>query len=97
MPSGAGDDGTGATGITACAAGTYKDTTGAGTLDLPLTVPPLFVLGGPKRDSEDEAVQYAADVVANGASGIAFGRNTWSAKDPAAMVRRLHAAVHGSA
>jgi DhnA family fructose-bisphosphate aldolase class Ia len=58
---------------------------------------PMFVLGGPKKDSEDEAVQYAADVVAAGASGIAFGRNTWSAQDPTAMVRRLHAAVHGSA
>ncbi len=58
---------------------------------------PMFVLGGPKKDSEDEAVQYAADVVANGASGIAFGRNTWGAKDPTVMVRRLHAAVHGSA
>lgn len=56
---------------------------------------PLFVLGGPKKDTEDEAVQYAADVVKAGASGIAFGRNTWGAKDPTAMVRRLHAAVHG--
>jgi len=56
---------------------------------------PLFVLGGPKKDTEDEAVKYAADVVAAGASGIAFGRNTWGAKDPTAMVRRLYAAVHG--
>lgn len=57
---------------------------------------PIFILGGPKKDSEDEAVQYAADVVAAGASGIAFGRNTWGAEDPTAMVRRLSAAVHGS-
>ncbi|MEZ5175050.1 MAG: hypothetical protein R2823_02440 [Acidimicrobiia bacterium] len=56
---------------------------------------PLFVLGGPKKDTEDEAVQYASDVVAAGASGIAFGRNTWGAKDPTAMVRRLAKAVHG--
>ena len=56
---------------------------------------PIFVLGGPKRDSEDEAVQYARDAVAAGASGIAFGRNTWSASDPTAMVRRLYEAVHG--
>lgn len=67
--------------------------------DLPRVVcnceAPVFVLGGPKRDSEDDAVRYAADVVAAGASGIAFGRNTWSAQDPTAMVRRLYAAVHG--
>lgn len=68
--------------------------------DLPTVVAnceaPLFVLGGAKKDSEDEAVQYAADVVAAGASGIAFGRNTWGAQDPTAMVRRLHEAVHGT-
>jgi DhnA family fructose-bisphosphate aldolase class Ia len=58
---------------------------------------PIFVLGGPKKDTEQEAIQYAADVVAAGASGIAFGRNTWGAADPTDMVRRLHAAVHGTA
>jgi len=57
---------------------------------------PIFILGGPKKDSEEEAVQYAADVVAAGASGIAFGRNTWGASDPTAMVKKLYAAVHGS-
>jgi len=56
---------------------------------------PLFVLGGPKRDSEDEAVDYARRVVGAGASGIAFGRNTWGAADPTVMVRRLYQAVHG--
>jgi DhnA family fructose-bisphosphate aldolase class Ia len=57
---------------------------------------PIFILGGPKKDSEDDAVQYAADVVAAGASGIAFGRNTWGSKDPTAMTRRLYQAVHGA-
>jgi len=56
---------------------------------------PIFILGGPKKDSEAEAVQYAADVVAAGASGIAFGRNTWGASNPTEMVRQLSAAVHG--
>lgn len=57
---------------------------------------PLVVLGGPKMASEAEVLQYASDVVAAGASGIAFGRNTWGAKDPTEMVRNLHAAVHGA-
>lgn len=56
---------------------------------------PIFILGGPKKDSEDEAVEYAASVVAAGASGIAFGRNTWGSQDPTAMTRRLAKAVHG--
>jgi DhnA family fructose-bisphosphate aldolase class Ia len=60
------------------------------------TEAPLFVLGGPKKENEEEAVQYARDVIAAGASGIAFGRNTWGAVDPTAMVRSLHAAVHGT-
>ncbi|MXY75706.1 MAG: hypothetical protein F4Y40_01265 [Acidimicrobiia bacterium] len=57
---------------------------------------PLFVLGGPKRDSEREVVAYAAGVVAAGASGVCFGRNVWGASDPGEMVRRLGRAVHGS-
>ncbi len=57
---------------------------------------PLFVLGGPKMETEAEAVQYAADVVAAGASGVAFGRNCWGAEDPTEMVRQLRQAVHGA-
>lgn len=56
---------------------------------------PLFVLGGPKRESEDSAVAYARRVVEAGVSGIVFGRNVWGAHDPEAMVRRLYEAVHG--
>ena len=33
--------------------------------------------------------------VANGAAGVAFGRNVWGAEDPAAMVASLRKAVHG--
>lgn len=57
---------------------------------------PVFCLGGPKKDSEDEAVEYARTVVAAGASGIAFGRNVFGSKDPKAMVKRLYEAVHGA-
>lgn len=60
-----------------------------------ITEAPVFVLGGPKMDTEDEAVEYAASVVKAGASGVAFGRNTWTAKDVTGMVRRLKKAVHG--
>jgi DhnA family fructose-bisphosphate aldolase class Ia len=56
---------------------------------------PIFILGGPKKDDEAEVVKYAADVVAAGANGIAFGRNCWLAKDPTDMTRRLAKAVHG--
>ena len=55
---------------------------------------PLFVLGGPKKESEYEAIDHAAAVVAAGASGVCFGRNVWGASDPREMVRRLSQAVH---
>jgi DhnA family fructose-bisphosphate aldolase class Ia len=55
---------------------------------------PIFCLGGPKKDTEDEAVEYASAVVAAGASGIAFGRNVFGCKDPTDMTRRLYRAVH---
>jgi DhnA family fructose-bisphosphate aldolase class Ia len=57
---------------------------------------PVFCLGGPKKETEDEAVEYAAAVVAAGASGIAFGRNVFGAGDPTEMTRRLYQAVHGA-
>jgi DhnA family fructose-bisphosphate aldolase class Ia len=57
---------------------------------------PLFVLGGPKKDTEDEAIEYAASVVEAGASGVAFGRNAWGASDVTGFVTRLTGAVHGA-
>lgn len=56
---------------------------------------PVVALGGPKMESEDDVVALAEGVVAAGAAGIAFGRNVWGSKDPAALVRRLREAVHG--
>jgi DhnA family fructose-bisphosphate aldolase class Ia len=56
---------------------------------------PVVALGGAKMESEDDVVELARAVVAAGAAGIAFGRNVWGAKDPAAVLRRLREAVHG--
>jgi DhnA family fructose-bisphosphate aldolase class Ia len=59
------------------------------------TEAPVFVLGGPKMESEDDAVAYATAAVEAGAAGIAFGRNAWTASDVTGMVQRLNRAVHG--
>jgi DhnA family fructose-bisphosphate aldolase class Ia len=58
---------------------------------------PILVLGGPHAASDDAVVELGAGVVRAGAAGIAFGRNVWGRDDPAAMVRRLNAAVHDGA
>ncbi|HXY46049.1 MAG TPA: hypothetical protein VEH29_17825 [Acidimicrobiales bacterium] len=56
---------------------------------------PLVALGGPRMESEDDSVDLARNVVAAGASGVAFGRNVWESPKPEAVVRRLREAVHG--
>jgi DhnA family fructose-bisphosphate aldolase class Ia len=56
---------------------------------------PVVALGGPRMKSEDDVVALAGGVVRAGAAGIAFGRNVWGSPDPAALLGRLHAAVHG--
>lgn len=56
---------------------------------------PVVALGGPKADDPDQVVDLARGVVAAGAAGVAFGRNVWGSDDPAGMVARLRAAVHG--
>ena len=57
---------------------------------------PVVALGGPRMKSEDDVVGLARGVVAAGAAGIAFGRNVWGSPDPAALLGRLHEAVHGA-
>jgi DhnA family fructose-bisphosphate aldolase class Ia len=56
---------------------------------------PVVALGGPRMASEDDVVALARGVVEAGAAGIAFGRNVWGSPDPAALLGRLHDAVHG--
>lgn len=57
---------------------------------------PVVALGGPKVDDEDEVVATARGVVDAGAAGVAIGRNVWGSPDPAALIGRLHDAVHGA-
>jgi DhnA family fructose-bisphosphate aldolase class Ia len=57
---------------------------------------PVVLAGGDPRGPAD-ALADAADAIAAGAAGVAFGRNVWGATDPAAMVRDLVRTVHGAA
>jgi DhnA family fructose-bisphosphate aldolase class Ia len=54
---------------------------------------PVVILGGQPADDRG-VLQMARDSVDAGGSGVAFGRNVWSRKDPGAMVRALRAIVH---
>ena len=57
---------------------------------------PVVLAGGDPRDPS-RSLADAADAMAAGAAGVAFGRNVWGATDPAAMVRDLGRIVHGAA
>jgi DhnA family fructose-bisphosphate aldolase class Ia len=56
---------------------------------------PIVLAGGAPADDAETYVAGLGRAVAAGAAGVAVGRNVWGARDPAAMVRRLAAIVHG--
>jgi DhnA family fructose-bisphosphate aldolase class Ia len=56
---------------------------------------PVVILGGPRMERPEAALDTARRAVAAGAAGVAFGRNVFQAPDPAEMIRGLRAAVHG--
>jgi class I fructose-bisphosphate aldolase len=57
---------------------------------------PVLVRGG-GRVSDEEIVQRTRAVLDQGARGIVYGRNVIQHPDPAAMVEKLRAVVHGDA
>ncbi len=62
--------------------------------DVPKSCPlPVLVAGGA---TAEDPVSIAREAVRRGAAGVAFGRTVFGTKDPAAMVRALVAAVHGT-
>ena len=55
---------------------------------------PVVIAGGPKMDTEKDLLQMVYDAVKVGASGVAFGRNIFQAKNPTLLVKRLCTIVH---
>ncbi len=55
---------------------------------------PLVIAGGPKLETELDALQLAYDAVSRGASGVDMGRNIWQSNYPLAMIRAIRAVVH---
>ncbi|MFX4294653.1 class I fructose-bisphosphate aldolase [Streptomyces bohaiensis] len=56
---------------------------------------PLVCAGGPRRGTDDEAVEFAREVLRGGAAGVAMGRNIFQSSDPGAMAARVARVVHG--
>jgi len=57
---------------------------------------PVMILGGGRVDREEDFYASVAQAMAEGAAGVAIGRNVWQAKDPARVVRRLKEIVYAA-
>jgi 3-hydroxy-5-phosphonooxypentane-2,4-dione thiolase len=55
---------------------------------------PLVIAGGPKLETELDALEMAYDAVQEGARGVDMGRNIWQSSNPVGMIRGIRAVVH---
>src|SRR6059036_4211086 len=55
---------------------------------------PLVVAGGPKLETELDALELAYDAIQDGAKGVDMGRNIWQSTNPVGMIRGIRAVVH---
>lgn len=58
---------------------------------------PLVIAGGPKLDTELDALKMANDAVQIGAVGVDMGRNIWQSPHSIAMIKAVRAVVHEKA
>lgn len=55
---------------------------------------PVVIAGGPKLETEKDAIQMAHDAIDQGAVGVDMGRNIWQSDHPVPMIRAIRAVVH---
>ncbi len=55
----------------------------------------VFVVGGPRMDTEYQLLDTARVVRLAGGAGLAIGRNIWQSKDPLAISQQLSAEIFG--
>lgn len=58
---------------------------------------PLVIAGGPKLNSEQDAIRLAGDAIKRGAKGVDMGRNIWQSSAPVAMIKAIRAVVQDGA
>ncbi len=58
---------------------------------------PLVIAGGPKLETEKDALEIAYKAINEGAKGVDMGRNIWQSEHPVAMIQAIHAIVHENA
>ena len=55
---------------------------------------PLVVAGGPKLETDLDALELAYEAVQDGARGVDMGRNIWQSANPVGMIRAIRSIVH---
>lgn len=55
---------------------------------------PVVIAGGPKLDTEIDALRMAHRAIEEGAAGVDMGRNIWQSDHPVPMIRAVRAVVH---
>ncbi len=55
---------------------------------------PVVIAGGPKLETELDALKLAADAVQKGAAGVDMGRNIWQSPHAVPMIQAVRAVVH---
>lgn len=58
---------------------------------------PLLIAGGPKMDTELDAIRTVYGAVQAGAVGVVMGRNIWQNDHAVAMIRAIRAVIHENA
>jgi len=58
---------------------------------------PLVIAGGPKLETELDALELAHNALHEGALGVDMGRNIWQNDHPVAMIKAIRAVVHEGA
>lgn len=58
---------------------------------------PVVIAGGPKLETELDALNLAYDAIQKGATGVDMGRNIWQSEFPVPMIKSVRAVVHEKA
>ncbi len=58
---------------------------------------PLIIAGGPKLETDLDALQMTQDAIEEGAVGVDMGRNIWQSDYPVPMIKAIRAIVHEKA
>ena len=55
---------------------------------------PVVILGGAKKDSNEDLFAMIRDSLDAGGAGVAMGRNVWGYKSPLLMTKAIRGLIH---